>query len=391
MATFFPEDHPVLRNLVLDKIFEFYDAPVLFTVRTDLNHAFLAAAVEEDSGETLYLYAAISDDRLLHVRTGAISLRDAFAEAEGDSFFLVSVPTEGATRVDEVPAAWLVAHNHYLPAEGEYLDETLDTLQSFSPERLRESAMRESRHLVGLEIDQPQTLTRTELPLRHSGPIMTEFQELADSFSSESDFALVQLQAASFVFVITPLVGDKMLTAPSPALEKIEQLFTAAAGDGFGAFLADLTPRRKTHVRDFFTVLADAETGISLIAATPEGSVRNSSVPLPRIRAGLGVMRNSTQAESEELHLNGYLIGLNHTRRTFSVHEQSPTGARKKKRRFTGKFDSTVDIEGVASGETVLYKITLWRESAIAEFDEQEVRHSYRLTDLSLLSEQAQA
>lgn len=389
MAKLFPSDHPALEELVLDTVFEFYDAPVLFVARNSLGFPLLVVAVDETDGALDYLAVLMSEQRLSAVRTGLVSLREAFTRPERNNVYHISQPPGDSMAAIRTMAA-LDVRQDWLPDEGERLAEQLETAAPFSQQALRAAASRENRNLVALEIEQPPALLRTELPLRISGPLMVEFQELADSLAPEADFAFVQLQAASFVVVLAPVQGDRLFGGPSQALEKLESLFAAATTDAFSGFLADLNRRPKSHVRDFFEVLSDAGTGMAFITASPGGRVRHVEVPLNSVRSGLQMLRASRDLESENILLTGYLIAINHAKRTFGVREARATGSRKKPRRFSGKFEPTIEIEGVASGQTVLYRFAILRESQVSDFDETDVKFVHRMMEMTLVSEQGQ-
>lgn len=390
MSSLLPQGHPVLRQLAIESVFEYYDAPVLFVARNELGYPFFALAVDEIEGVTHYLFVPMSEERLAAVRTGLVTLRDAFGRPETPYVFQVRlIPSQESAEVDELAVDEI--RTDWLPEAGEALRESLETARSFSLEGLQQSAVRENRHLVALEVDPPEAILRTELPLRFGGPILTEFQELADSLANESDFVLVQLQAASFVVILSPLVGNRLFGVPSPALNQISDLLGAAASDEFGNYLASLSSRRKVHVRDFFTALSDAGTGVTLSSASPSGGMRSTSLSLDRVRGGLQILRASSELEGEILHVTGYLMAINHPKRTFSVRESAPTGNRKRPRRVSGKFDPSINIEGIASGQTVLYQFSILRESEAADFDETEIKYSHRMLEMSLVTGEPEA
>lgn len=369
MTEFLPKAHPALGTLRLDEVFEYYDGPVLFTARDQLDRTFLAVAVSGVDGSTDYLYVPLSDRRATAVRTGLIDLRDAFARPEGDRAYIVRVsPGPGLPEVAEVAVQDI--RTEWLPDAGEALTQVVETAPPFSTEGLARTATSENRYLIAIEIDQPPELLRTELPIRDSGTILTEFQELADAFANDSDFVLVGLQAASFVFVLSPMVGDGLFGVPSQSLEAIRSMLLSIADDGFDSYLASLNRRRRAHVRDFLNALSDADTGVKLISTSPTGQTTSAEVSKQQVRAGLVLLRASSDSDSEEIRVRGHLIALNHRRRTFGVRESEPTGQRKRARSFSGKLDASIDIEGIPSGETILYDFVILQETELADFDE---------------------
>jgi hypothetical protein len=123
-----------------------------------------------------------------------------------------------------------------------------------------------------------------------------------------------------------------------------------------------------------------------MFSASPGGRLDEARIDLEAVRAGLHLLRSSKELADETIRMTGHLIAVNHSRRSFSVREASATEGRKRPRRISGKFDSTVEIDGVASGETVLYRFVIVRESQAAEFDADTIRYNDRMTEMERIS-----
>lgn len=386
MGTFFPIGHDVLGTLSLETVLEYYDGPALFFARNELDHTFLAVAVEESESAERFLYVPVSARRRRAIEVGEKSLREAFEHPERPDWFLVSVEREGTTSVMRLGRDGI--EKEWLPESGEFLSYSVPTAPAFSIDELLIDASEQHRPVVGIEVSQSQSGSRTEYPLRFAGPILTEFQELTDSLGEQVDFALAGLRAASFVFIVAPMDPDRLIQYPSPTLDKVQELVAAASSpDDFAQMASELKARPRSHVRDLFNALSDANTGIRMVTAFPSGTVRDAAATLEAIRAGLGVLRSQPDGDVEIIQLRCNLIGLNHVRRTFSVRETGPTGGRKAPRRFSGKIDSSVNIEGVPSGESIEFDATISRERVRSDTGIGESTFKNRLTALNLVSQ----
>ena len=188
MSHFFPAPSSRLGALRVDAVFEYYDSPVLFSCRDELNHAYLTVAAHGEGSITVYLYVPISEERLIAVRTGLVSLRDAFGQPETPVVFVVrSGPEVEEATVDEIAAADIPAE--WLPDAGEFLSEKVETAARFSSSSLAALASRQNRRLIALEVDPPQAVRRTELPLTLAGPFLIEFEELAEPMTPSEELA----------------------------------------------------------------------------------------------------------------------------------------------------------------------------------------------------------
>ncbi len=296
-------------------------------------------------------------------------------------------PTIAELTTFEIPPSWLPDVDVRIV---EQPDASLE-LAAFSAEELLLEARRDARHLVALEFSSPGTEGLREARVRVAGPLMVEFQAMADTMSAHSDFALRELQAASVVIVLAPATGDGLFAQAAPTLlDDLDRLFELAGeGQEFLAYLADHSSRTRAHIRDFFTVPSDFGGSLEYIAAPPSGPLIRRRLPLSRIRAALRVIRESKMLPDDELTFDGHLEGINHTRRTFSVRRVPAAGvsARKKKGKvYAGKFDPDVDIEGLASGLTILYRFNIVREAEESEFGVQTYKN--RITNLTRLTQE---
>lgn len=388
---YLPRHHPRLGAVDVDRVFEWHDGPLLFSARNELGYAFLALAVEP----TRYLYVPTSEDRLLSVQTGLVSVRSAFAEPEVPSLFLVGFEGEVSELApSDVEPDWL-------PSPHFYLEEKLETALSFSPARLLELSRRQGRRLVALEFAVPDGSSRTEFPVRDAASILGEFQELTSVVHAETprsgtrtnkdeqveldaELGVVFIAAASFVVVLAPFQGDRLFAPTDPAVETIIELLAASEDDD--RLVDAVRPfgrRTVAHLRDFLTALSDADTSVQVFNASPTGELAAVNVPVESARASIVALRAKTALKPRRLMVIGHLMAIDHLRRTFKI-RALPTGRQRVGTQHRGIFDHEVarTVDGLATGTSTVYEFNLLVDREISEFDDERESPIKRLVGL---------
>ena len=152
-------------KLDIVEVYEFYDKPLLFSCKSATEQIYLAVLVDEDIEAEKWFYAPMSKTRFEHVRSGAIDLHDAFAEAENEIIYEVVIPYDltGGVSFNAVPSNTLSVND--LPTKGERLDLRTQTLsESSSPEVLKSRAEQSRREQIALRLNL-QNESRTEAPI----------------------------------------------------------------------------------------------------------------------------------------------------------------------------------------------------------------------------------
>ncbi|MBI1926947.1 hypothetical protein HYR99_22220 [Candidatus Poribacteria bacterium] len=105
------------------EVYEFYDQPLLFSCRNASGSIFLAVSIDENDDFETWLYVSMSPNRFRNVRSGAIDLHDAFADAEDGIVYEVrtSYDVAGEVIVRNIPSHGLSPK--ILPLPGEFLEE----------------------------------------------------------------------------------------------------------------------------------------------------------------------------------------------------------------------------------------------------------------------------
>ena len=122
---------PAIGPTSIVAVHHFYDEPVLYTCRDETGRLYLTVFADEDeaSGVRTWLLAPISPARSKRVRTGKVSLLEAFRTPEGGMCLSVAEDDDGSV----VSSAWCPASGippDMLPVEDARLEETGDSDQA---------------------------------------------------------------------------------------------------------------------------------------------------------------------------------------------------------------------------------------------------------------------
>ena len=119
----FPVD-TMLGELEMITEYEYYDCPRLFTCKNQIEKLYIGLSVEDNDDNQVWLYAALTPNRLAKAEKGEIDLRDVFLEAEEK--FVLEVTTYNADA--EADTAHMMICNDipetFLPTEGLFLNGT---------------------------------------------------------------------------------------------------------------------------------------------------------------------------------------------------------------------------------------------------------------------------
>lgn len=128
---------PGLGKFEIVEVYTYYDQPVLFACKNAAGHLYLVLAVDENDQYETWFYAAVSVERLNHIRSGAIDLHDAFADSEDGFLLQVIVPYDDQIPLRTEPIQPNQISEEMLPIPGERLNfktvfrtrETIEILQ----------------------------------------------------------------------------------------------------------------------------------------------------------------------------------------------------------------------------------------------------------------------
>lgn len=111
-----------LGRLRASEILDAFDGPRLLVARNAVGVAYLGLWVEDVADGDLWLYVAMSEERLEVVRGGHIPLREAFLDAEDEIVFRIVILKDGAKATFDILAARDIDVAD-LPPEDDYLEQ----------------------------------------------------------------------------------------------------------------------------------------------------------------------------------------------------------------------------------------------------------------------------
>ncbi|MGW1344258.1 DUF6575 domain-containing protein [Kribbella sp. NPDC002412] len=279
----------ILGDLELDETFVYYDGPRVFSAKTLADHQYIAAWAEARPTEDLWIYTPISAARLRMVKSGAITLREAFTRSEG-VVYIATLPhqADSGDRIETWNASEL--RDEWLPDEDYRLGISTPTVKpALDGDSLRRLAIQESRGRLRVHVRLPDYL-RTEAPTKKIGELLIATQSVIENIglslltdnppqagripvevATETDTNVVALSAASFVVELAPTVGDDLFggSAFSRIAEQLLKLLdTGLEREPLFEDLVRLRPRGARSFRNFVRTLASTGGDIAVSSAS---------------------------------------------------------------------------------------------------------------------------
>lgn len=351
-----------------------HDGPKFFALRsTSLDvRLFALCTGEDDDAETLdYLYLAMSPQRFQRVRSGAVTLRDAFeSAAHSEIWRVVEDYSTNEPSVSAMPIAFDRIPLIDLPDVGARLNIPTPTAQVLDLEELRDRASASHRTFAVLELDATgQNLT--EFPIRNLGTIGELFQESVDALAQEEigqptvrgaipahitadvQMNAVDLRAASFAVVVaTDNRGALMDNAPLVEATLMRLINLIAAGhepDTMIEALRGYGGRARSKVVSLLRAVSDAESGLGVAVTPRSGELTSARLSAREVRAVIQAVSVVKPLERDIPVERGHLVGSNTRTSTFELEEA--TG---KRERYSGKVseEAIPQIDGLRVGSS---------------------------------------
>ncbi len=144
----------------------------------------LAICVDETDAELVFIYVALSEQRFRQVRSGHISLRDAYLQSTlGDLWWVVEDFADGF-RVSARAVAPEDVADDYWPLEDARLDLPTESAESFRAADLESMAVESMRSVAAIELS-AHGENLTEFPLRGLGLVGSAVQDSLDALAQE--------------------------------------------------------------------------------------------------------------------------------------------------------------------------------------------------------------
>ena len=390
---------------VVEVYFE-HDGPKFFALRsTSLGVRLLVLCTDEDEerGTLDYLYLALSPERFVQVRSGAMTLRSAFAAAShAEIWRVIEDFSIDPPSVSAEPIAFAQIPASDLPAEGARLDLPTPTAPPLSADELRLHAAESQRTYAAIELDATgQNLT--EFPIRRLGTIGLLVQESVDALAQEelgsptvrgsipshitADVQLnaVDLRAASFAIILATDNRDRLWNNARLVEATLGRLLALVdAGHDPAALITALRGyggRARSKVVGLMRAVVDAESGFGVVIGPQQGASSQARLSAREVREAVAAI-SVVKPNEEVIDVpRGYLIGSNTRTGTFELEDPGRGNIR-----YSGKVTESAlpKIDGLRVGSASAVRASVF-ESAEFSPANPEGGRKYSLLDIQSL------
>lgn len=378
-------------KLSISHVYIRYDGPKLFSCISDSGQYYISAFVEDDDAGETFIYAAVSVDRLAAVQSGNAPLHIAFSDPLNQGVWKIDGNAQCDWVQSPIPDEWL-------PSKDARLSFETPTQAPLDRGELLREARAIRRSIVAFELD--SLSGTTEYPLGPISRVMGSLQDTVDAFGQivtmtpsdkgrisqvvldETQLNLYGLRAASFAFLVSTdpsnprLLNDDVATQSFNLLETLME--SSANPDELVDAVSGLHKRAASRYAELLEELDHSGSGLTMIHAESEGSVREVHMTKAQVMVSLGAVRRVIAPEEIEITVEGRLVGVNERLSSFEIHDEHLD------RRYKGKADSGFEsmLTGLTVGEH--YRVQMI-DSLIVQSLTDEEEHKYRLVGIDAI------
>lgn len=345
--------------------FEYVDGPKIFSCQNQSGQKFITNWIDTTPTSDTWFYVPVSDDRLLSVKNGEISLRNCILMAENGEFYEVVTPSKGFSEVlitkrtvESVVESELPDEDSFIEIINDfYLEKNknstmytneesiftpIETKNNESPmlhlkETTKITALKTKRDVLDLSFDVGGT-HKHEIDAFVLGYMLIHTQDLvnyipftkkesgryklAKEKSGKSKLKTVGFYAASFGVrleseVETDLFGDTELSSTIETLMKL--IDSTNSIPKLKSFMGDMNIKVTKIYYEFLNLLNDEK--IELIAewASPNEKHAISRLNSKSISEAIKAIKEETKKEENILDIIGQLVGINVNRNKFNL------------------------------------------------------------------------
>lgn len=321
-----------------------YDGPKMFTAHSLTDQAYLALMVQEDSDEDVWLYLPVSKSRLVMIRSGGVTLNEAFRRAEG-IVYEVHLPYSGSQNASASPVTALSLLEEWLPLAGLGLDLPTNTLPAAkSDNEIELLAHQEIRTRLRIEVELSGVL-RDEAPTRKIAELLLATQDVYDNIGltvlertvaprkripldviQQMQSEVVGLAAASFMIELASTTLD-YVTGKSTFAKVTETLLTlldpALRTESLIEELKTLQLRGAKSFRNFVDGLVKTEGDVSIVGAGMSFAVIRRDLPQEGLQSLKNILHKLVPDNGYEIKGRMRLFSGNVDNRKFGLNDQS--------------------------------------------------------------------
>lgn len=394
-----PTDLPY-GSLEMEEIYFQHDGPRFFALKSSrwgMRLLGFCVAEDEENEQVTYIYLVLTLSRFYQVRSGAMSLLDAFNKAEeGDIWEVIAdyrlePPANRTRQVTAVKSEWL-------PTEDAFLNLPTPSVLEFDPNQFVRDSIEMQRSLIAIELD-PEQSRLTELSLRSLGHFSTYFQDVIDAIaqeeqgertasgpvagkiSSEVQVSALGVMAASFVLIVGVDRGVRLLEnreLVSKTFGRLTSLVNSATNSGeLISQLKEYGPRTRRGLRLILHSASVIGSGLKVHSAPIEGQSSIASLSRTQVESALGYIASVKPTLSEVTLNRVALTALNTSYHTFEVRNMLQGS------KFSGHIapEARIQTNGLRVGDATLYSVKIGIETDFASTEDQPLE-KYKLLDI---------
>lgn len=330
----------ILGTLEVLEIYVQHNGARLLACKNQANKIFLALWVDEEEEYDLWLYMLVSIDRLQEIRTGAISLHQAFCNPESDFVYeLTYTYVHSEWTIKETSVDYL--DKDYLPLEGTFLECDPETLPQVRSQKVVQNAISKRREFVNLVLQPLSDIYANEFPVWELGKILAAYQPLVNELNivnhissglkpkeiaKKSEFNTLAFTQGSFQIELASLFFETDIFGNSIAGDATEKLFELIT---IGSNIDDLqssilTGNKKIAKRyvAFLEALVDSGTGLRIEWGSPtlsRGGIVEAS--LEKIYRTIELINRIEALEIKQIEVIGELFKVDKIDWKFGIYD----------------------------------------------------------------------
>lgn len=330
---------PLVGDLKLIEIYEFYDFPRFFSCRSTTGQIYFALSVAEDRVKYEWLFVPVSPERFVRARAGDIDIRTIFAMSEGNS--LIHIATDADGKLVEAPdvISSESVSTKWLPDPGVFL--SVDVEKPALIDVLQESsrkAIAARREVLRIALNFPNRRL-LEGPARDVGATMVRLQELFNALGQyaygaptlrgaipetileKTRLNVSGLFASSFGIEFVTEQGDLFQdsTFELAAKELVQLIEIRGDADQLSNKLHELKGRVANKYKSFLEVVDQSSSGLKIWWASPDGRSLGAQFSSSDVAATLAEVAKIATDMTEEVQIRCTLVGLNVRTKTYEI------------------------------------------------------------------------
>lgn len=368
-------------------------------MRSALGCFIFATCVDEnDSDEPEYstwLLLVVSEKRFQSIRSGGISMLDAYREANAGTIWKMDFEENSSKSAK--PVLYTEIPERFLPSDNSFLAIPTDTANKFDADAISNEANAIQKNMFVIELF-PEEETRTELPLYELSTFAHETQAVVDSIlaekregtsdkgklpqsiRAEAELKAKYILAASFALVtVEGAEGSPDVSQlPEVVNEFGELLRSTSEGETFLDELDRHTRRTKSRFMDYARSLSDSRCGLTVHSFNASGGRSSLHADLSSIRSAIDVFDQVEPSKETITIEEGGLVASDTRSWRFVIHD------RQSNQQYSGKVSAAArpKLDGLSVGQNTHVSAVIEIEY-LNQFSEEDPDRKYTLLDIA--------